>query len=278
MSAQLAGDHACSSCGHAVVAGVCPSCDRPHGRLSPLRWIWFRHGRALIVGLVALPVGSALVIVALGLPGAGRPAHTGRAVPAAPVGHTVAVPGAVASRGSVFQVLGTDANELGQRPTKGFAFVVRTAAGSSDLLTDYQLIVEGYLNGNQTVDLQRGGQTFTAAVVAVSPDPHVALLRIQGEYPPFPIGHATPRPHDTVIVDPLPPAGARAAAMVAYEGRGGTDHLTFSVSVPTTGAGAPVLDSGSRVVGMAEPSAPFNVPGVGFAVPIGTACAAVAAC
>ena len=278
MSAQLAGEHPCRSCGHGVVAGVCPFCDRPHGRLRGLRWLWFRPGWMLVVGLAALGAGAGLIVLALGLSGRGPSGQPGHALAAAPVRQTVAAPVTGAPTGSVFQVLGTATNELGQEPTKGFAFVVRAAAGSSDLLTDYNLIVGGYLDGNQTVDLQRGDQTFTATVVAVNPDPHVALLRIQGEYPPFAIGHATPRPRDTVVIDPLPPGGPRRAATVGYDGRGGSDHLTFSVAVPAPGAGAPVLDAGGRVVGMAEPSSPFGSAEVGFAVPINTACGAVAGC
>lgn len=277
MSAQLAGEYPCPSCGHRVDAGVCPFCDRPHGRLPGLRWVWFRHGWAP-VALAGLGAGSGLMVLALGLSGRGPSGRSGPALAAAPVSRTVVAPVTGSATGPVFEVLGTDTNEFGQESTKGFAFVVRTAAGSSDLLTDYQLIVGGYLDGNQTVDLRRGEQTSTATVVAVSPDPHVALLRIRGEYPPFAIGHSAPRPPDTVVVDPLPPGGTRRAAMVAYDGRGGSDHLTFSVAVPALGDGAPVLDAHGRVVGMAEPSSPFGAAGVGFAVPINTACEAVAGC
>lgn len=276
MSAQL--DHACPSCGHEVVAGVCPVCDRPHGRLQGLRWVWFPPRRGWLVAAAALPIGLVLAVVALGLSARGPSDRPGRALPAATVGSPAAAPGIGTPTGSVFEVLGADTDEFGQRSVKGFAFVVRAAAGSSDLLTDYDLIVDGYLRGSRTVDLQRGQQTFTAALVAVNPDPHVALLRIEGEYPPFAIGHDTLQPHDTVVVDPLPPAGTRRAAVVAYDGRGGADHLTFSVAVPALGAGAPVLDAAGRVVGMAEPSAPFGTATVGFAVPINTGCEAVAGC
>jgi putative serine protease PepD len=169
-------------------------------------------------------------------------------------------------------------NEFGVRDLRGYAFVISTTAGTSDLLTDYHLIVDNYMQGKDTVDLQHGERTFTAKVIAVSPDPHVALLRIDGAWHPLAISPTSPRAGDTVTVGPFPPDASRQAAVIAYTGPGGATHLTFSVEVPSLGDGTPVLDSSGRVVGIAEPTSQFRAGGVGFAVPIPSACAAVAAC
>jgi hypothetical protein len=178
----------------------------------------------------------------------------------------------------VFGVLGGDPNEFGMRPVLGDAFVIRTTAETSDLLTDYHLILNTFMQRQDTVELQQGEETFTAKIVAVSPDPHVALLRIQGTFKALPISPRVPKPGETVILSPMTPGTARSAAVIPYSGLGGSTHLTFSVAVPTVDDGAPVLDSANRVVGIAEPSSQFHAQAVGFAGFVGTACAAVASC
>jgi putative serine protease PepD len=180
--------------------------------------------------------------------------------------------------GPVFGVVGGDPNEFGMRPVLGDAFVIRTTAGTSDLLTDYHLIVNTFMQGQDTVELQQGEETFTAKIVAISPDPHVALLRIQGTFNPLTISLRVPKPGETVTLSPMTPGTARSAAVIPYGGPGGSTHLTFSVAVPNFEDGSPVLDSAHRVVGIAEPSSQFQAHEVGFAGFVAAACAAVASC
>lgn len=165
---------------------------------------------------------------------------------------------------------------FGQRPRRGYAFVIRTGPGTSDLLTDYHLVVQGFMDGDRSVELQHNGQAFAATIVAVSPEPHVALLRMAGTYSAFAMSLTEPAPGDTVVV--FGPPTQEHAAVLAYSGPGSTSHLAFSVEVPNVDDGAPVLDSTGKVVGMAEPTSQFAVSGIGFAVPIVAACRAVGAC
>lgn len=169
-------------------------------------------------------------------------------------------------------------DEFGNETRRGYAFVIHTSSQTSELLTDYDLVVDALRQGNDKVDLDHGGQSFTATVLAVTTEPHVALLRIPGEFPSLSISVSTPKTGDTVTLGEPGSSGLRDGAVVAYSGRGSAEHLTFSVEVPDVDDGAPVLNSAGKVVGIAEPSTPFHVSGIGFAMPILRACQAVGVC
>lgn len=282
MPAHLAGDDLCHLCGRPLVGGVCPHCDRrtkswpnPAGSLvgrRPPPWPaaiavllaalvlaafgfgWFRSGRSARSSTGPVPVRSAS--------------------PTSPASQ----PAAAIRAPSTFEVLGDETDVFGNRPRRGYAFVIHTGSQTSDLLTDYYMIAQDYMQGADTVDLQRGDQAFTAKVVAVGSDCHVALLRISGAYPSLPISATSPKAGDTVTVGEAISGTARRTAVVAYAGAGGNGHLTISAEIPNADDGLPVLNSAGRVVGMAEPTSLYRVGGVGFAVPILQACQAVGAC
>lgn len=285
MPADLAGDDWCHLCGCPLVNGICPRCDRPRrtwpGRLgSPWGYLHLRHGRRLAVAALAA-VGLVVAAFGFGWFGNALSAHRSAGTVSSPSQTPTSPAGGPANAlaaGSTFAVLGDDMDAFGNRPRRGYAFVIHTGSQTSDLLTDYQLIVASYLQGTGTVDLQRGDQTFTATVVAVSPEPHVALLRVSGLYPSLPISATAPKPGDTVTVGEPASGVARHAAVVANSGPGGSSHLTFSVEVANPDDGTPVLNSAGQVVGLAEPTSPYHVQGVGFAIPILSACMAVGAC
>jgi S1-C subfamily serine protease len=175
---------------------------------------------------------------------------------------------------STFEILGyTDG--FGDRERRGYAFVIRSGAGKSFLLTDYDLLVGDFMEGYRTVDVRRGDQTFTATIIAVNPDPHVALLRIRGVFPALPISPVRLRPGVTVTVGEPSSAAAQPAAVLDVAGPGSTEHVTFSVEVSNHDAGKPVLNSADQVVGIAEPTSQHGAQGVGFAIPIWPACRAV---
>lgn len=180
---------------------------------------------------------------------------------------------------STFEVLGGGVDEVGNPARRGYAFVVHSGPRSSDLLTDYHLVVSDYVQGYDKVQLRRGVQTFTAKVVAVSPDPHVALLRIDGTYPSLAISATRPAVGDSVTLgEPGSSAVTLTAAVVPHVGPGGRSHLMFSIEVGARDDGDPVLNEAGQVVGIAEPSTPFGDAGVGYAIPILAACLSVKAC
>lgn len=268
----------CHLCGGPLVAGVCGHCDRPSRRWTAriASSVWLTPGRRLAASSFAVVATIALVLTSVALV-SGRSSSTvttetpdgrsGSASPSAPVE-------AAASSPSTFEILGyTDG--FGGRERRGYAFVIRSGAGRSVLLTDYNLVVADFMQGYLTVDLRRGDQTFTARIIAVSPDPHVALLRIHGVYPALPISPVRLRPGVTVSVGEPSSAAAQPAAVLDVSGSGSAEHLTFSVEVSNHDAGKPVLNSADQVVGIAEPTSQHGAQGVGFAIPIWPACRAV---
>jgi S1-C subfamily serine protease len=252
---------------------VCAACDRPHHRaiVPAAERVWLHEHRRLVgAAVLAALLVFLYAVVDSRAPG---PAPTARA-PARVA--TLSSPRQDEQPASVFGVVGGAADEFGLRDVRGYAFVVRSTGGTTDLLTDYHLIAAPYLAGERTVDLQRGGDTYSAQIVTVSPDPHVALLRMNGTFEALPTSPRPPAAGDAVTL--FSGGAMRHAAVVPYAGRGGAVHLTFSVEVPNGDAGAPVLDGVGAVVGVADPSAPFGASGIGFAVPIAAACAAVEDC
>lgn len=205
-------------------------------------------------------------------------AHPGHAAVTGPPVPAASSPGSSppGSR-SVFGLATDVMNEFGVRGVRGYAFVVSTRNGVSALLTDYDLIVNSYLAGQRTVYLQRDEQTYTARVIAVSPDPHVALLSLVGTWDPLPLARTMPAPGDPVTVGRYTAQGPQRAALIDYPGPGAATHLTFSVEVPVAEAGAPVLNEAGQVIGIAEPTMPYGpaATGVGFAMPIDAVCAAI---
>lgn len=209
-----------------------------------------------------------------------RHSSPGRSPPLVEASAPVAVAGGhpSAADGSVFAIVGGPTDEFGTPTTRGYAFVVHSSGGTSDLLADYHLVAERFLAGDETVELRHGDRTVVATIVAVSPDPHVAKLRIAGTHRALLTAPAPPALGSVVTLGASTDGTGRNAMVVEYSGPGAAGHLAFSVEVPNRSGGAPVFDGAGRVVGMAEPTVQFPVQDMGFATPIAAACAAVATC
>lgn len=272
---DVADQDTCHLCGRPLDGLICLSCDRPRGRRMPRgpSRLSFRHARVPIAAALA---GIALVFAGYERWGSGSESRIRDVTAVAPTS-TTRLP-VLGSEGSVFGIVGSDEDEFGVRAIRGYAFVVRASGGTSDLLTDYYMVSERFLNGTDTIELRQGARTVAAKIVLISPDPHVAKLRIDGTYPVLPVATARPLSGDLVTLGLETNGATRSAEVVSYSGSGGASHLTFSIEVPNVDDGAPILDSAGRVVGIAEPTAHFPVQAVGFAIPIAQACQAVAAC
>lgn len=277
MDTEFANSHRCHLCGSPMVDGVCPGCDRPHRRfpgraVSVLRRA--AHGRWR-GAVVAVAVAGA----ATGLALRGAPAHTAAGTTGPRSASTVAAGPAfnAAPPPGVFEIVGDPADEFGVRSHRGWAFVVRAASGTSDLITDYFLVVDGFMHGDDTVCLRRGVQEFTSRILAVNPESHLVMLRVGGIYPALPVGSSAPAPGQTVTLLSAPAGSPVPAEVLAYPGPG-AGHLTFTIEVSQVDDGAPVLNTAGQVVGIAEPTFQFGVRGVGFAVPIAVACSSLGAC
>lgn len=283
MSAHLADDGRCHLCGRPMVEGVCRHCDRLAQSWFNQAASWVRHPQGRWLGVVALVLAAIeFALFGPGLPGSShsiRPSTGAVSTePAPPTSSPVTRPTAAFAAPSTFEVLGAEMDIFGNRVRRGYAFVIHSSPQNSYLLTDFYMIAQAYMNGIDTVYLRRRGQEFTAKVIAVGPDCHVALLQISGTYPSLPVSPAIPKAGDTVTLGEATSGTKKQAALVAYSDAAGTSHLTLSLEVSSVDDGLPVLDTAGRVVGIAEPTMLYRVGGVGFAVPMLQACQAVGAC
>jgi hypothetical protein len=271
----------CHWCGRALVGGICPHCDRRRdGLLARGRGI-LRGRDDLLMPLLAVLVVAMPIIVIVTFtwlrPEAGSAPSGAARGPSAPTSTAAQVSPPI-SQASTFVVVGDGTDDSGHQARLGYAFVIRTRTETSDLLTDYDLVVARYSNGERTVDLEQGDRRFTATIIAVSPDPHVALLRIGGRFPALRVAARSPSPGDTVLLGPEGDVPAPRATVVAHTAPGRPSHLTFSRAVGSRDDGMPVLNLAGRVVGIAEPSEPFGTDRFGFAIPVEAGCLAVQAC
>ena len=282
MSGQY-GIEQCHWCGRPLDGSVCPHCDRRSDT-----WLGRAAARLHVHDDFWLPVlAVAAVLVTIGVLGVtlararselgSSPSAVAPEVVSRPDSPPTSTTGSVPT-GSTFWVLGAGSDESGHRTRLGEAFVIHTGPATSDLMTDYGLVVGLYTRGARTVELANTDESLTATIVAVSPDPHVALLRIAGRFPALPIATAAARPGDTVALGEDGEVPAPRAIVVAHSASGRSSHLTFTVGVGGRDDGTPVLDLAGRVVGIAEPSAPFGTERLGYAIPITAACLAVRAC
>ncbi len=270
----------CHVCGRLMRGPVCLVCDSPSaGRSEPHHrpeWpiVWLRLHRRLLAASLLVLVGLAVVSVLDQHVLASIAGHAASPPTRRAVTRVADAPGS--SPRSPVVAVNVPTSDWDSPPgPPGFAFAVRVGAGSTTLVTDYHLLVSAYLGGERSVVLALDGRVVSGRIVAVSPEPHVARIVVAATLPVLTVARSRPRPGDllTVGVPTTPPVAGR---VISYAGPGGRAHLVFTADVAARLAGAPVLDSAGQVVGVAEPTDQFpGAVGIGFAVPIDTACAAV---
>lgn len=269
----------CHLCGRELEGRACPHCDRrSEGWTARLGALLRLHDDFWLPVVAVLAVVVAIAVIVLASLRVRSQVGPATSSPGPAPGTSSAAVDPSTPGASTFWVLGAGTDASGQRARFGYAFVVRTGADSSDLLTDYDLVVATFVRGDRTVDLGRGERTFTATIVAVSTDPHVALLRIGGRFPALPIATRSPDAGDTVVLGEGGIVPSPRASVVARSAAGHPGHLSFSLAVDGSDDGTPLLNLAGRVVGIAVPSAPFGPADVGYAIPIRAGCLAVQAC
>ncbi len=273
----------CHLCGRVMLGGLCPVCDsspyrrEDHGRVRSSLASWLRLHRMLL-GTLLVVLAGLVVAATLGLPHALASRLDERAASRpSPAPRSPAPAARAPAAGSAILAVNAPTSDW-DTPSgpSGYAFAVRSSSGSSVVLTDYHLLVAAYLTGERTVTLADGGHTLTGRVVAVSPEPHVARIIAPEALATLSVARAPARLGDRVTVGVAGGGGAVSGRVVTYRGPGGSTHLAFTAEVPPGLDGAPVLDADGHVVGIAEPTEQFpQAGGIGFAVPIAAACAAV---
>ena len=159
----------------------------------------------------------------------------------------------------------------------GTAFAVAAAPGGGTyLLTNYHVVDE--LKGSKTVRLERDGERLSGTVVDSAASKDVALIETDEKMPLLRFAATPPRPGQPVVAVGAPGGledTVTTGVVSKIRSLAGRDeeYIQFDAAINPGNSGGPVLNAGSRVVGMATAKA-TGAEGIGFALPIGVACEA----
>ena len=164
----------------------------------------------------------------------------------------------------------------------GSGFVVAGTPGRADVVTNFHVVAESYLNGDGTVEVVRGDLTYTGQVTDVSESNDLALITVPNRLPALNIGDRRPAIGAPVLVlgSPLGLGGTVTSGIVsAFRTEEGVSYLQFSAPISPGNSGGPVVDERGNVVGVAVAKmVGQGAEGLGFAIPASRLCTALDVC
>jgi len=161
----------------------------------------------------------------------------------------------------------------------GSAFAVGPPAedGGTNLFTNYHVVEGVWLAGGREVVLEQADRRFPAVIVEVAPSADVAWLYSPDRFTGLPVATGELRPGQPVVSvgAPLGLGETVTTGVVSNTDRrlpdGTGPWIQFDAAVEPGNSGGPVVDAAGEVVGITTRKA-VDVEGIGFAVPIHTAC------
>lgn len=151
----------------------------------------------------------------------------------------------------------------------GSGFVVRSAAGSSLLLTNAH-VVRGA--ERRAVEVRKGDALYPGRVIASDPQLDIAVVEVRAALRALPIHLGPVLPGDPVVVIGSP-LGLEGSVTTGVVSRVEPDVLQISAPVNPGNSGGPVLNAEGRVVGVASAKlVGVAIEGIGIAVRMGAVC------
>lgn len=164
----------------------------------------------------------------------------------------------------------------------GSGFVVRSTAHRSELITNFHVVAEGYVNGDREVKVRRNNQTLDGTITDASESNDLAVIRIHESFPALRFADEEPSVGDPVMAlgSPIGLGGTVTSGIVsAFREEQGLKYLQFSAPISPGNSGGPVIDAQGRVVGVAVLKYVGDaIEGVGFAIPTDRVCVALDVC
>jgi putative serine protease PepD len=161
----------------------------------------------------------------------------------------------------------------------GTGWVVSSAGGSSDIVTDYHVIASVWTGrGAKTVQVSQNSTNLTGTITTVDQGDDLALLSVPATLVPLPTSSKAAMVGDEVLVvgSPLGLSGTVANGVVSSFRDG---LIQFSAPISPGDSGGPVVNSQGQVIGVAEAKLVGDgVEGLSFAIPVTTVCSTVTTC
>jgi len=161
----------------------------------------------------------------------------------------------------------------------GSGWVVRSAGGSSVIVTDYH-VVQAVWTGTtaHTVQVKQDGKSFPGTITKVDPGDDLAVVTVKQMLTPLSRSTTDAMVGDAVLVvgSPLGLGGTVANGIVSSFRNG---LIQFSAPISPGDSGGPVVNRQGQVIGVAESKlVGSGVEGLSFAIPITTVCSTVTTC
>jgi S1-C subfamily serine protease len=164
----------------------------------------------------------------------------------------------------------------------GLGFVVSAAQTSSELVTNFHVISDTYVNGGRTVRVKRNQLTYTGRITRVAEADDLAVITVPVKLAALPIATTKPAIGDPLLVlgSPLGLGGTVTSGIVsAYRNDQGTRYLQFSAPISPGNSGGPVLNDRGEVVGVSVAKyVGGGAEGLSLAVPADRICPAIHVC
>ena len=164
----------------------------------------------------------------------------------------------------------------------GSAWVARSDAGGSDLITNYHVVADAWNSGVATVEVRQGDRAIAGSVVRIDANDDLAVIHVAQRLPALTCASSRPPVGTTVMAvgSPLGLSGTISVGVVSgYRSLEGSDYLQFSAPISPGNSGGPVVDREGHVVAVA--SAKFvggGAEALSLGIPVQVVCQNLVAC
>ena len=164
----------------------------------------------------------------------------------------------------------------------GSAWVVRSDAAGSDLITNYHVVADAWNSGVATVEVRQGDRAIPGSVLRIDANDDLAVIHVAQRLPALTPASSRPPVGTTVMAvgSPLGLSGTISVGVVSgYRSLEGSDYLQFSAPISPGNSGGPVVDREGHVVAVA--SAKFvggGAEALSLGIPVQVVCQNLVAC
>ena len=164
----------------------------------------------------------------------------------------------------------------------GSGFVVSSAGGTSQLLTNYHVVEPVYASGGRSVTVRRGDTSYDGDIIDVSQADDLAVITVHEQLPALHLEskHAAIGSPVLVLGSPNGLAGTVTSGIVSsYRDLDNANFLQFSAPISPGNSGGPVLDETGGVLGVTVmKDIRDQTEGIGYAIPTDRVCVSLSVC
>jgi S1-C subfamily serine protease len=159
----------------------------------------------------------------------------------------------------------------------GSGWVAASSDGHSQLVTNFHVISDVYVNGGRAVSIRQGDRTYPATITSTSAADDLAVLSVGVKLPALSVDRAEPASGESVLVvgSPIGLGGSVSSGIVsAVRTEEGVRYIQFTAPISPGNSGGPVVNRHGKVIGVSVAKiVGGGAEGLSFAVPAARVCA-----